>query len=63
MLDENEPLTPKSNAISLNCDLSTFSVSDLDERIVQLEQEISRLKAERKNKESSLEAAQSFFKS
>ncbi|MEE9314798.1 MAG: DUF1192 domain-containing protein [Rhizobiaceae bacterium] len=62
MFDENEPQAAKPNDISVNCDLSTFSVGDLDDRITLLEREISRLKEERKNKTSSLEAAQSFFK-
>lgn len=63
MFDENEALSTHKNDITLGCDLSTFSLEDIDERIGLLEQEITRLKTERKSKESSLNAAQSFFKS
>lgn len=44
-------------------DLSTLSVSELDERIVQLEAEIRRLKEARDRKEASRTAASAFFKS
>ncbi len=62
MFEDNEPKTQSSNEISLNCDLSTFSLDDLDERVVLLEKEIIRLKEERKKKSNSLDTAQSFFK-
>ncbi len=62
MFEDNEPKTISANEIILNCDLSTFSLEDIDERVTLLEKEISRLKEEKKNKESSLDVAQSFFK-
>ena len=62
MFDENEAQFTKANDITLGCDLSTFSVSDIDERIELLKQEIERLVAERKAKTSSLDAAEAFFK-
>ncbi len=62
MIEDNEPKTISANEILLNCDLSTYSLNDIDERMGLLEKEISRLKEEKKKKESSLDAAQSFFK-
>lgn len=44
-------------------DLSTFSIEDLDDRIGLLEAEIGRCRAAKTSKESSLVAANLFFKS
>lgn len=63
MFDENEPKTTNPREIMLGCDLSTFSVEDIDERIDFLEKEISRLKEEKSRKSDSINAAQAFFKS
>jgi len=63
MFDDLEPKTKKSNEITLNCDLSEFSVSDIEERITLLAEEISRLEQEKRTKTNSLAAAESFFKS
>lgn len=63
MFDENEAQFTSSKDITLGCDLSTFSLDDLDERIALLVEEIERMKAEKIKKASSLDAAQSFFKS
>ena len=63
MFDENEPLKKSKNEIVLGCELSTFSLEDIDERIEALREEIERLKAERERKSSSLSAAEAFFKS
>ena len=62
MYDENEAQFTKSKDITLGCDLSTFSLEDLDERIALLGEEIVRLKREKANKAKSLTAAESFFK-
>ena len=63
MFDENEAQFAKHNDITLGCDLSTFSVDDLDERIALLQEEINRLVREKTNKSKSIDAAQAFFKS
>ena len=62
MYDENEAQFTKSKDITLGCDLSTFSLEDLDERIALLQEEIARLENEKANKAKSLSAAESFFK-
>lgn len=63
MFDENEAQFTTSRDITLGCDLSTFSLEDLDERIELLREEISRLETEKMSKAKSLDAAQAFFKS
>ena len=63
MFDENEAQFTKSKDITLGCDLSTFSVEDLAERIQLLSEEIERLKQEQVKKSKSIQDAQSFFKS
>jgi len=63
MFDENEAEFTRSKDITLGCDLSTFSLEDLDERIALLSEEITRLQEEKVKKASSLDAAQAFFKS
>ena len=62
MFDENEAQFSKNNDITLGCDLSTFSLEDLDERIALLKEEIERIETEKKKKSESLNAAHSFFK-
>ncbi|MEP0941274.1 MAG: DUF1192 domain-containing protein [Rhizobiaceae bacterium] len=62
MFDENEAQFTKSNDITLGCDLSTFSLEDLDDRIALLTEEIDRMKNEKIKKSSSLDAAHQFFK-
>ncbi|MBL4639424.1 MAG: DUF1192 domain-containing protein [Kordiimonadaceae bacterium] len=44
-------------------DLSSISVDELEDRIVRLEAEVERTKAEIKAKQGSLNAAEAFFKS
>ena len=63
MFDENEAQFTTSRDITLGCDLSTFSLEDLDERIELLREEIGRLEQEKAHKATSLNAAQAFFKS
>ena len=61
MFEELE--TPQSkNAIVIGEELSTLSVDDIDERVEQLEAEITRLKEERLRKTSIINQAEAFFK-
>jgi len=62
MHDDNEPRVRKTTNWEFGCELSTLSVSDLEERILQFEDEIQRLTTEKKNKTNSLNAAEAFFK-
>ena len=62
MIDENEAQFTQRNEITLGCDLSTFSIEDLDARIALLAQEIERMQNEKVKKSDSLNAAHSFFK-
>lgn len=62
MFAEDEAKKPHSGEIIPGCDLSTFSLEDIDERVSILEAEIARLKEERQRKASSLSAAEEFFK-
>jgi uncharacterized small protein (DUF1192 family) len=41
MYDENEAQFTRSKDITLGCDLSTFSIEDIDERVNLLKEEIS----------------------
>ena len=61
MFDEEER-TPKPADIVIGQDLSELSVEELEKRILLLEAEIERLKADIASKQSSLSAAESFFK-
>lgn len=63
MFDENEAQFTKSKDVTLGCDLSTFSLDDLDERIALLAEEIQRMENEKIKKSKSLDAAHQFFKS
>ena len=60
-LEEKPRVTPAAHEVGQ--DLSTLSVSELDERIEILEREIERLKEARSRKEASRNAASAFFKS
>jgi uncharacterized small protein (DUF1192 family) len=62
MFDENEAQFTKSKDITLGCDLSTFSIEDLDERMALLSEEIERMKNEKIKKSQNLDAAHQFFK-
>ena len=59
---DDDPAKPKKREVVLGEDLYEFSVSDIDERVEQLELEISRLKEERGKKQDNRSAAESFFK-
>jgi len=52
----------KPAAHEVGQDLSTLSMTELDERIEILEREIERLKEARGRKEASKDAASAFFK-
>jgi uncharacterized small protein (DUF1192 family) len=58
----DEKPRPKPSKHEIGQDLSLLSVHELDERVAQLEEEISRLKAMRASKEASRSEADSFFK-
>ena len=62
MFADDEQKKTASNEILLGCDLSTFSIEDIDERIVMLQAEVERLRQEKQRKSSHLDAAQAFFK-
>jgi uncharacterized small protein (DUF1192 family) len=57
----DEPVA-KVTGLQVGQDLSMLSIDEIDERIAQLEREISRLKEARSGKENSLAAASAFFK-
>jgi uncharacterized small protein (DUF1192 family) len=59
---EEKPLL-RSAGHELGQDLSTLSVSELDERIDLLAREIERMKKARADKEATRNAASAFFKS
>jgi uncharacterized small protein (DUF1192 family) len=60
-LEEKPLLRPAGH--ELGQDLSTLSVSELDERIDLLAREIERMKKARADKEATRNAASAFFKS
>ena len=60
-LFDDEPLKPK-RVHEIGQDLSLLSVSELDERIAQLRQEIDRLEAELRAKGSTRLAAEALFR-
>lgn len=62
MFDEDEEKAKKRRDIEIGSDLSTLSVDELDERIELLKAEIGRIEEEKKQKQSSLSAAEAFFK-
>ncbi|KMO39916.1 hypothetical protein VQ03_15030 [Methylobacterium tarhaniae] len=63
MFDDAESLRrPQTSVHQVGQDLSTLSVSDLDERIEALRREIARLEGERQRKQASQEAARAAFK-
>jgi uncharacterized small protein (DUF1192 family) len=59
--DDDRP--KKKITHELGQDLSLLSVSELDERVALLSDEIERLKSARKAKDAAKSAAASFFKS
>lgn len=63
MTDEEEQKAKRLADISVGADLSTLSVSDLDEWIEVFQTEIARLKEEKSRKKDSFDIAEQFFKS
>jgi uncharacterized small protein (DUF1192 family) len=61
MLDEDDR-SKKKLAHEIGQDLAVLSVEELGERIVLLQEEISRLEAARKQKQASRTVADQFFK-
>ena len=63
MADEDEQKAKRLAVVSVGADLSTLSVSDLDEWIEVFQTEIERLKEEKSRKKDSFDIAEQFFKS
>ena len=61
-MDRDEEIAKRKAEIVIGEDLSMFSVEELSARIVLLEAEIERSRADIAAKQSSLAAAESFFK-
>ena len=61
-MQDDEPTTSQKREVVLGEDLYEFSVSDIDERVTQLESEIARLKEERVKKQDNRSLAENFFK-
>jgi uncharacterized small protein (DUF1192 family) len=59
---EEEPIRRPKNVHEIGSDLSLLSVGELRERINALKEEIARLEAVARSKESSKDAAGTFFK-
>ncbi len=60
---DTDDLEEKKKSVSwAQEDLSTFSISELEERIVALKEEIARCEALMRSKESSMSAADAVFK-
>jgi uncharacterized small protein (DUF1192 family) len=59
---EEEPIRRPKTAHEIGSDLSLLSVGELKERITALKEEIVRLEAAVRAKESSKDAAGTFFK-
>ena len=59
---EEEPIHRPKTIHELGSDLSLLSVGELRERIAALKEEIARLEAVIRSKESSKDAADTFFK-
>jgi uncharacterized small protein (DUF1192 family) len=62
MKDEDDDRPKKKITHEIGQDLYLLSVKELEERIALLTEEIERLKASIKSKQSSRNAADSFFK-
>jgi uncharacterized small protein (DUF1192 family) len=59
---EEEPIRRPKAVHEIGSDLSLLSVEELKERIAALKEEITRLEAAVRSKESSKNAADTFFK-
>lgn len=62
MFDE-EDVKPKGDAHVVGCDLTSFSIEELEKRMEELKTEITRLEEAASAKRASMASAESFFKS
>ncbi len=62
-MSDDDFVTEGRTQIYVGEDLSMLSIDELEKRIVLLEQELSRIRADISEKEISKEAAESFFRS
>ena len=61
-MDDDEERVKRQRDIVIGEDLSMLSVEELQDRIELLKQEIDRISADIQSKQSSLSAAEAFFK-
>ena len=62
MSDEEENKAKILSEIAVGADLSTLSVSEIDEWIAVYQSEIDRLEEEKSRKKESIDIAEKFFK-
>jgi uncharacterized small protein (DUF1192 family) len=63
MIEDDPFVKPKKKSShEIGCDLSSFSVEELGERVIFLQEEILRLNAAAKLKKLKLSEAENFFK-
>ena len=60
--DDDDDRPKKKIAHEIGQDLTLLSVTELDQRVQLLKDEIARLEADKKNKQASRSAADTFFK-
>jgi uncharacterized small protein (DUF1192 family) len=60
--DDEEDRPKRKIAHDISQDLTLLSVEELDQRVQLLKDEIARIEADRKNKQASRSAADTFFK-
>jgi uncharacterized small protein (DUF1192 family) len=60
--DDEEDRPKRKIAHDIGQDLTLLSVEELDQRVQLLKDEIARIEADRKNKQASRSAADTFFK-
>ena len=60
--DDEEDRPKKKIAHEIGQELTLLSVAELDQRVQLLKDEIARLEADKKNKQASRSAADTFFK-
>ena len=60
--DDEEDRPKKKIAHEIGQDLTLLSVTELDQRVQALKDEIARLEADKRNKQASRSSADAFFK-
>ena len=60
--DDEDDRPKKKIAHEIGADLTLLSVTELDQRVQLLKDEIARLEADKKNKQASRSTADAFFK-